>query len=170
MNDFSELETELRKLRPLAISAELTAKIESAFSHESAVSTPASGILTRPKRLRINWLSLGLGLAAATTFLVLAKIDDNPTTKTPQKSSARKPASSRTAIANAGNLVPIEMTQVVYNARDEGLVFAGGVEKPARRMRYRTQETFQWQEPGSGASLRVSYPSEEVVLTPISGQ
>jgi hypothetical protein len=37
-------------------------------------------------------------------------------------------------------------------------------------MRYHTRETLRWQNPQTGASLRVSYPSEEVVLLPVSGQ
>jgi hypothetical protein len=59
---------------------------------------------------------------------------------------------------------------VVYNARDEGLHFADGSERPVRRVRYRTQQTWRWRNPETGASLRVSYPSEEVVLIPVSGQ
>jgi hypothetical protein len=39
-----------------------------------------------------------------------------------------------------------------------------------RRIRYQKRETLQWRNPNTGASLRVSYPSEEVVLTPVSGQ
>jgi hypothetical protein len=39
-----------------------------------------------------------------------------------------------------------------------------------RRLRYQTHETLQWRNAATGASLRVSYPIEEVVLIPISGQ
>jgi hypothetical protein len=62
------------------------------------------------------------------------------------------------------------MTQVVYHARDEGLVFARGSENPVRRLRYQKRETLQWRQPATGASLRVSYPSEEIVLMPAPGQ
>ena len=62
------------------------------------------------------------------------------------------------------------MTQVVYHVRDEGLVFTEGVENPVRRLRYRKRETMQWRQPDTGASLRVSYPGEAVVLMPVSGQ
>jgi hypothetical protein len=50
------------------------------------------------------------------------------------------------------------------------LHFADGSERPVRRVRYRTQQTWRWRNPETGASLRVSYPSEEVVLIPVSGQ
>lgn len=66
--------------------------------------------------------------------------------------------------------IPAGATQVVYNTRDEGLHFADGSQQPVRRLRYQTQETCQWRNPSTGASLRVSYPSEEVVLIPVSGQ
>ncbi len=70
----------------------------------------------------------------------------------------------------SNKFVPSGATQVVYNARDEGLQFANGSKQPLRRLRYQTQETWQWRNPSTGASLRVSYPSEEVVLIPVSGQ
>ena len=68
------------------------------------------------------------------------------------------------------NSFPAGATQVVYNTRDEGLQFADGSQQPLRRLRYQTRETWQWRNPSTGASLRVSYPSEEVVLIPVSGQ
>ena len=66
--------------------------------------------------------------------------------------------------------VPAGGTNLVYNTRDEGLHFADGSERPVRRVRYHTQQTWRWRNPETGASLRVSYPSEEVVLIPVSGQ
>ena len=48
--------------------------------------------------------------------------------------------------------------------------FANGSEGPMRRVRYQTHETLQWRNAATGASLRVCYPSEEIVLIPISGQ
>jgi hypothetical protein len=66
--------------------------------------------------------------------------------------------------------VPAGATRLVYNTRDEGLQFADNSGQPLRRMRYQTHETWQWRNPTTGASLRVSYPSEEVVLIPVSGQ
>ena len=74
------------------------------------------------------------------------------------------------AAAFSDRFIPSRATQVVYNTRDEGLHFAEGSPQPVRRLRYQTQETCQWRNPSTGASLRVSYPSEEVVLIPVSGQ
>jgi len=66
--------------------------------------------------------------------------------------------------------VPAGGTNLVYNARDEGLHFADGSERPLRRVRYNTKQTWRWRNPETGASLRVSYPSEEIVLIPVSVQ
>jgi hypothetical protein len=67
-------------------------------------------------------------------------------------------------------LIPSGATQVVYHKRDEGLMFVHNSEQPMRRVRSKTQETLQWRNPSTGASLRVSYPSEQIELIPVSGQ
>jgi hypothetical protein len=171
MNDFSELETELRKLRPAVVSDELTARIERAFSERPVPSTPTSAVLRRkPEPARINWRFLGFGLAAATALMLLAKVGSDRLAKNQETVAALTPSPARGTTASAGKFIPTGMTQVVYHTRDEGLVFAKGAENPVRRMRYRTRETLQWRQPDTGASLRVSYPSEEVVLMPVSGQ
>jgi hypothetical protein len=71
---------------------------------------------------------------------------------------------------SSGRFVSAGGTHVVYNTRDEGLHFADGSDRPVRRVRYQTQQTWHWRNPETGASLRVSYPSEEIVLIPVSGQ
>ena len=68
------------------------------------------------------------------------------------------------------NFVPSALTQVVYDTRDEGLHFTEGADEPVRRLRSKKRETMQWNNPQTGASLRVSYPTEEVTLVPVSGQ
>jgi hypothetical protein len=67
-------------------------------------------------------------------------------------------------------LVPDGMTRVVYNTRDEGLVFPADTDEPVRRVRSVSRETLAFKDPSSGASLRVSYPTEDVRLIPVSGQ
>ena len=171
MNDFSELETELRKLRPAAVSDELTARIERAFSEQPVPSTPTSAVSRRRlKPAGINWRFLGFGVAAAVALMLLAKVGNDHPAKNQETVAALTPSPARITPASAGKFIPTGMTQVVYRTRDEGLVFAEGAENPVRRMRYRTRETLQWRQPDTGASLRVSYPSEEVVLMPVSGQ
>ena len=165
MNDFSELENQLRKLRPARPSADLISRIDRAFN-EDAGSTSTAGVLPREGRFHFNWLSLGLGLAAATALVLFAFVRlQQPAPKTPTVASS----SPVPAILN-DQLVPAGLTQVVYHTRDEGLHFAGNSSQPMRRMRSQTRDTLQWRNPKTGATLRISYPREEVSLLPVSGQ
>lgn len=170
MNDFSELESELKKLRPRPASPDLAARIEIGLAEVAGKGTVTAGILPKPRsRFRPNWFALGLGLAAAATFLLLARVNvDRPAKNTGLALLTPAPI---TPTAKAMNeFVPSAMTQVVYDVKDEGLHFADGKEEPMRRVRSRKRETVQYRNPQTGASLRVSYPKEEVTLIPVSGQ
>lgn len=171
MNDFSELESELKKLRPRPVSPDLQARIEVSLVETEAAGrgTATAGVLPRRSRFRPNWLALGLGLAAATAFLVLARVNvDRPSKSTGL--ALLTPAPITPAAKAVDSFVPSAMTQVVYDVKDEGLHFAEGNDEPMRRVRSRKRETVQWKNPQTGASLRVTYPKEEVTLIPISGQ
>ena len=103
--------------------------------------------------------------------MLLAKVgNDRPARNQETVATLTPPPARVITPASPGKFIPTGVTQVVYHARDEGLVFAEGAENPVRRLRYRKRETLQWRQPDTGASLRVSYPSEEVVLMPVSGQ
>ena len=166
MNDFSELEDQLRKLRPAQPSADLVARVERALAEET--STSGAGLLPRERRSHFNWLSLGLGLAAAAALLMFALIRFQQPAKKTWTVASRSPVPAIST--NSNQLVPAALTQVVYHIRDEGLRFPANSQQPMRRVRSHTRETLQWRNPKTGASLRISYPREEVSLTPISGQ
>ena len=177
MNDFSELENELKKLRPAQPSPVLFERVEEAMGVCRAGASPAG----QPKRLPYNWLSLGLGLAAAAVLVLFATINMERRQERGEKIARISPAPETGSVVPArrngsggspslNRFIPTGATQVVYNTRDEGLQFARGSEQPLRRLRYQTHQTWQWRNPTTGASLRVSYPSEEVVLIPVSGQ
>ena len=170
MNDFSEIENELKKLRPAPVRPNLIARIGKAFLEESSGPIAAAA----PKHsTRANWISLGagIGLAAAAGFLMLARVNQNQPAENQTNLAAVRPTPNEpTATLNSNRMIPSGLTEVVYHTRDEGLHFRDGATEPVRRMRYHTRETLRWQNPQTGASLRVSYPSEEVVLLPISGQ
>ncbi|MEY2531469.1 MAG: hypothetical protein QOI96_1554 [Verrucomicrobiota bacterium] len=200
MNDFAELENELKKLQPAQPSAELIARIEHAFASGSddlstykgadphlnplpegeadaerqvrvsySTSTDDEKII-HPARFHVSWLSVGLGLAAAAAFLVFANIRmDHSQTKSDRVAQNSPLPETRSTITSPGYL-PAGASHVTYNTRDEGLHFARGYEEPLRRTRTQKRETQRWRNPDTGASLQISYPSEEVVLTPVSGQ
>jgi hypothetical protein len=169
MNDFSELENELKKLRPLSPSAKLFSRIEQELAKTSDGNELAEKIV-RPDRFKINWLSLGVGLAAAAVLLIVARIDLKQPAKNLPAIASVTPAPNISGAVPASQFIPAGATQVVYHTRDEGLVFQGDSAQPVRRLRSMTRETQQWRNPATGASLRVSYPSEQVELIPVSGQ
>ena len=187
MNDFSELENELKKLRPARPSPVLFAHVDEAMSDSE------SAKIIRPDRFRMNYAALGFGLAAAAVLLLLAKVStdrvptdgENVAQTSPETESrpallatpklreggpARRGGNQIEGSRSSNEFLPVGATQVVYNTRNEGLQFTDRSEQPLRRLRYQTQETWRWRNPATGASLRVSYPSEEVVLIPVSGQ
>jgi hypothetical protein len=173
MNDFSELENELRKLRPAQPSPVLLERVEAALEKCKAGATFAR----RPTRLGYNWWSLRFGLAAAAVIVLFAVIslqrERKPDTAVAQNSPApemRRDARGTEQLPVTSGFVPAGGTNVVYHTRDEGLHFADDSARPVRRVRYQTHQTWRWRNPETGASLRVSYPSEEIVLIPVSGQ
>jgi hypothetical protein len=188
MNNFSELEAELKKLRPARASDEWISRIERALAEagkspdniiraESRSSGPPNGKTTPPlasSDFRISGLGLGLGLAAAATFLILARVDLRPGDKTKAGPAGNTLASATPTLEQRAAALPnyqaTGLTQVVYRRHDEGLVFPRGASQPARRVWTTKRETLRWRDRETGAQLSVSYPAEEVTLTPVSGQ
>ena len=176
MNDFSELEGELKKLRPARASAELISRIERAFSEQSNIIRPESGRSGSDSRsdFRVSWLGLGLGLAAAATFLILARVDLRPGDKTKAGPAGGTVASATPTLEQKAAALPnyqaTGLTQVVYRRYDEGLVFPSGATQPSRRVWTAKRETLRWRDRETGAQIAVSYPAEEVTLIPVSGQ
>ncbi|HYR22502.1 MAG TPA: hypothetical protein VEP30_06225 [Chthoniobacterales bacterium] len=180
MNDFSDIEKQLRKLRPVQPSADLMTRIERELAEEASersthlrtetarhVST--AGVLPRERKFRFNWRSVGFGLAAATALVLFAFLRlERPAKKTPSLAGL-SPVPAFSTNSNA-QLVPAGLTQVVYHTRDEGLHFSRNSDQPMRRVRSHTRETLQWRNPTTGASLQISYPSEQVSLVPVTGQ
>ena len=166
MNDFSELEADLKQLRPEPVSDTLFSRIERALAQPEA--TPTAGLLPRPSRRARVWWSLGLGLSGATALVLLGlTFFAGPPRPEPIVAQATTAPSERLTSGFQASA----LTQVVYRQRDEGLVFSPNQsERLLRRVRYDTRETMQWSNPQTGASLRVSYPAEQVVLTPVSFQ
>jgi len=163
MNDFAEIENELKKLRPVEPSPAIFARVEADLREPVG-----RGKIVRP-RFQINWVTVGATLAAAAVLLLFALFRFNQSTPAPLRAAASPAPMTRSTIPPSA-LLPAGTTQVVYRTEDEGLLFPSGSEQPMRRWRARTRETLRWQNPATGASLRVSYPAEEVTLVPVYGQ
>ena len=186
MNDFPELENELRALRPARPSPVLFERIEEAMAENCRASVSDTGLMAKWFRRFAETpyrFGIGLAAAAAAVVLLLARINTDQT-RNEDKEIAQVSATDEVrpvlpavsgesgvdGSTSSNKFVPAGATQVVYNTRNEGLQFADGSRQPLRRLRYQTRQTWQWRNPSTGASLRVSYPSEEVVLIPVSGQ
>src|SRR2546421_1590102 len=161
MSDFSELERELKKLRPVQPSAELTSRVGSVLAN----SEEGTAKVIRPEQFRINWLGLGLGLAAAASFLIFARVDFHPNERTKQTIASATPSLQQKAAA-LPNYQATGLTQVGYSKRDEGLVFPAGAEGPSRRGRRADRATVQRRDRPSGAQFAAAYPAGESPLSP----
>jgi hypothetical protein len=179
MNDFSELEHELKKLRPARPSPVLFQRVDAALENCGAGIKERRSLVRRWGGLEAAhpWLSLGFGLAAAVVLILFAVVAMERRHDEREAIVQNAPAPATNAVprgteqlSSPGRFVSAGGAHVVYNARDEGLQFANGSERPVRRVRYQTQQTWRWRNQETGASLRVSYPSEEIVLIPLSGQ
>src|SRR3954464_14958422 len=73
MNDFSDLETQLKALRPTPLREDFVARVEAAMAAPEPVDEPAKNIV-RPFQFRRQWLA-GLGLAAAAVLLLLLRVN-----------------------------------------------------------------------------------------------
>ena len=179
MNDFSELEKELRKLRPAQPSPVLFERVGEALKDSRPGIKERRSLGHRWGGLEAAhpWWSLGFGLAAAAVLILFAAVTMERRHEQQQTVAQSSPAPETQPVPlgtersiSPSRFVPAGGSNLVYNARDEGLHFADGSERPVRRVRYNTRQTWRWHNPETGASLRVSYPSEEIVLIPVSGQ
>ena len=179
MNDFSELENELRKLRPTQPSPMLSERVGEALKESRAGIKERRSLVRRWGGLETAhpWWSLGFGLTAAAVLVLFATVtmerrhehQQTVAQSSPAPETRSAPPGTERSISR-NRFVPAGGTNLVYNTRDEGLHFADGSERPVRRVRYHTRQTWRWRNPETGASLRVSYPSEEIVLIPVSAQ
>ncbi|MEO6870920.1 MAG: hypothetical protein ABI233_01730 [Chthoniobacterales bacterium] len=166
MNDFSELEADLKKLRPAPASDELCRRIERSLDLPNEL--PTAGVLPGMQtRARAGgWRSFAFGLLGVAALVVLGVTFFDQTPMTPKVA-----ITSATPPVVATGFQPAGLSQVVYSGRDEGLVFPPNDSSPLRRrLRYETRETMRWRNAQTGASVRVTYPVEQVVLTPVAFQ
>lgn len=170
-DDFTEIENELKKLRPAQPSPVLRERIAQELDCKPSVSDSGSRKILTWRRFAetpYNWL--GLGLAAAAVLILFVRINVDRSENRGQPVALATPTPAKIGSTSPSQFVPAGLTQVVYRTRNEGLQFPNGYAEPLRQLRYQKHETMQWRNPATGASLRVSYPTEEVVLIPVSGQ
>jgi hypothetical protein len=160
--ELKNFECELRRLQPVAPSHELEARIARELDQAPALSA-------RRPRATVHWVWLATVPAAAAAAVLLSMFGSGtgvaPVISTPHGRDAR--ATAPTAVTDA--FKPVAAENVLYAARDEGLVvLEDGT--PARRERLQFVDTITWKNPRTNASLRWTVPREEVRVVPISFQ
>ena len=170
-DDFSDLEAELKRMRPCAPSSELQSRLAATLDRPGAptaqpVRIDHSVIFRRAWR----WMRWPAAVAAA---VVLALV----TTRQP---NSVKPIADQTAHSVSGTATapiaatttdpdlykPVSAENVLYDSRDEGLVTLDDG-TAAHRVFQRYLDTYTWRNPRTNASLRWTVPRDEVRIVPV---
>src|ERR1700736_708994 len=118
MNDFSDLENQLKALRPARLRENLVARIERAMAEAPSEISPPSNVV-RPDRFRIYWAT-GLGLAAAAILLIFVRVNFRAPKTAPQLAAVSSPAPSPSVAPRPllrDSFIPSGATEVVYHRR-----------------------------------------------------
>ncbi len=162
-DELQNLEAELKRLRPRALSAELQARVAGELA---------------PRR-RANWVWSALPIAAALTLLFAVQFRNAPPVKTeaapPVATSSETVATTPAPtepLAQAEPVPaykPVAVENALYDSQDDGIItLANG--NQARRVRSSYVDTITWRNPQTNASLRWSVPRNEVRVVPVSFQ
>jgi hypothetical protein len=169
--DLKQLEAELKRLRPAAPTRDFLARVARELDAPAPVVAPAR------RATPLWWLWAGaLPAAAALAVMITLAVRhrQSPAVATPPVAvvtpSPSKPTPAEELIAeSAAAFKPVAAENVLYAARDEGLVtLADGT--PARRERLNYVDTITWKDPRTNASVRWTVPREEVRVIPVKFQ
>jgi hypothetical protein len=152
-NELENIETELKALRPAAVSHRFVQRVARALENEER---------SRRRTLAsIHWLRIGLASAAAAAAVLLLQA---PTASLPRREAGSIGWGS--APREDAELKPVAAEKLLVAAQDEGLVtLQDGT--PARRARLRYVDTITWRNSRTNASLTWTVPREEVRIVPV---
>lgn len=149
-DELQQLEAELKRLRPVAPSRELWQRIGQELTPPAQARQGGVGAWV--------WLTALPVAAALIVFLAL-------TTRRSAPTSTESPAAG----VSPALLKPVAAQNLLYAARDEGLVVLDDG-TTARRERLNYVDTITWKNSRTHASLTWSVPREEVRVVPVSFQ
>jgi hypothetical protein len=161
-DDFTDLEQELKHLRPRAVPAPLIGRVA-----EKLAGPP------RRRSFFAEWRTWILPVGAATALAVIV-------TSIPflvregavaPESAAVQPTPVDATVAKraapSARLQPVRATNVLYDAVNEGIVYLDE-DTPAQRMRLSYLDTITWENPKGGESLQWTVPREEILFVPVT--
>lgn len=164
-DEFTELENELKQLRPKSLPAPLLGRIATELAE-----APAKRGFFATWRTWVLPAAAAAALAVAVTSIPFLVSRRGPETTEPPVAGTRTTApSAGTNVANVANekFRPVRATNVLYDAVNEGVVRLDD-DSLARRMRLNYLDTITWEDPRSGASLQRTVPREEIVFIPVT--
>jgi len=158
-----ELENELKRLRPPALSASLAARLERELGP-----VPAPRRYTTATSLRSwKWAAWSLAGAATVALGFLAVSLSRPPVSTPIESAVPLVAETPRPAPAANRYAPVRASSVLYDMKDDGLALLPD-QTQGRQVRYRYVDTYTWKNPATKASLKWSVPRDEVRLVQAS--
>lgn len=164
-DELSQLEAELKRLRPAAPTRDFLARIE------RELATPIEPLATEPVRRAapLWWLWAGaLPAAAALAVLATLAVRNRPSV-VPPAVVATTPSAPAPAPEPTMAFKPVSAENVLYAAQDEGLVTLDDG-TAARRERLNYVDTIVWKNPRTNASVRWTVPREEIRVVPVKFQ
>lgn len=173
-DELQQLEAELTRLRPAAPTRDFLARVE----RELSVPIVAPAPVRRPAPLW--WLLTGvLPAAAALAVMITVAVRNRPQPPAPTPHPAEETVAVAAPLTSPiltpqpretpAAFKPVAAENVLYAARDEGLVTLDDG-TPARRERLNYVDTIVWKNPRTNASVRWTVPREEVRVVPVKFQ
>lgn len=164
-DDFSQLEAELKTLRPAAPSVLLSTRIDAELA-TTAVSEPMR-VVRHTSRGWWLWAA-AFPSAAAVTLMAVVWARRVPMGTTGARGPGTTWAAAQTAAATE-LYKPVAAENVLYAVSDEGLVTLDDG-TAARRERLQYVDTITWKNPRTNATVRWTMPREEVRVVPVKFQ
>ncbi len=172
-----QFEAELQALRPRRVAPGLLRRLEAELSAPAARPTRYVATTTWTSWKWIGWrvAAVAASLAVTATLVVtkLGQRPDVPPSLPPSLAQQDVPVTStapeRATVlaASPGRYRPVSAANVLYDMKDEGVVYAAN-DAPARRLRYRYLDTYTWKNPKTNSSLKWSIPRDEVRVVPVN--
>jgi hypothetical protein len=169
MNE-SELEKELRSLRPANPSPKLAEQIAADLKNGPArVHEAAAGLLIRPPAKQHAWQIMRPWLLtlSSVSAVMLGFLAVSTWMKPGAATNASKPEPAAPVFTL--NEIPDQSVDELIDAQDEGLVF-GEDEEPQRQVRMVYLERHTWTNPQTGAVVEFEVPREDIILMPVAMQ
>jgi len=156
--ELADLETELKRLRPRAPSESLLGRIGRELDGATPKPTDTAARSYRTATTWTHWKWLGWPAAVAAAVFALVAVG------VLGLRPDRAPAAPTTV---AADYVPVRADNVLYEVRDEGYVTLDD-HTPAQQVRLRYLDTYTWKNPKNNASVKWTFPRDEIRIVPAS--